>query len=244
VLRSWPVSGIRVTTPLVELRWPSMEDLDELAWRGAQGVHSPEFMPFFSAWTDGDEETVAQRVIQRHWAALGGWKPAEWTLYLVVAYEGGVVGSQSIGARNYATTREVLLTSWLGQAFQGKGIGAHARGAMLHLAFEGLAADYAFSVVRRENVQSQAICKRFGFVLDGMQINSVRGEQAISDRFRLDRHTWVGNRLEGVTMAGVEAGLTLFGLRESPGGGPAGLIDPPPELLSGVQFAPEADGMA
>lgn len=240
MLRSWPASGIRLTTPLVEMRWPSMEDLDELARRGAAGVHDPGYMPFFSGWTDGDEETVAHRVIQRHWAALGAWKPQEWTLYLAIVHEGQVVGSQSIGARNFAASREVVLTSWLGRSFQGKGIGKHARTAMLHLAFEGLGADYAFVVVRQDNLPSQGVCKRMGFVADGTQINGVRGQQVISDRFRLDRQTWLANRVVDVEMEGVAESYRLFGLDE-PATTPAGLVDPDVALLSGVQYAPDPD---
>lgn len=218
-----------------------MDDIDELARVGSEGVHDPEYMPFFSAWTDGDSRTVAHRVVQRHWAAMGAWKPTEWTLYLVVVHDGQVVGSQSIGARNYAVTREATCTSWLGKPFQGKGIGTHARGAMLHLAFQGLGADYAMSVVRRENVLSQGVCKKFGFVPDGVQVNAVRGRQALSDRYRLDRATWSANRLPDVEMSGVDAALPLFGLAAQAADDPAGLVDPPPELLSGLQYVAESD---
>src|SRR6201989_1170728 len=134
-MQNWPLSGITARTPLVELRWPTPQDLDALAAVGAEGVHTPGFMPFFSQWTDGDPATVARRVLQRHWNAMAGWRPEDWTLYLVVVHDGEGVGSQSLGARDFAVTREVLLTSWLGLRHQGRGLGGQARAAVLELAF-------------------------------------------------------------------------------------------------------------
>ncbi|MFF4367248.1 GNAT family N-acetyltransferase [Streptomyces sp. NPDC001594] len=231
-----------VTTPRVELRWPSQHDLDDLADRGAEGVHDPAYMPFFSQWTDGDQATVAKRVLQRHWGALGSWTPEDWTLYLAVVHEGTVVGSQSLGARNFATAREVLLTSWLGYRFHGMGLGTQARAAALHLAFEGLGADYAVVVVRQDNGPSQRVCEKFGFLKDGTQINSVRGTVSVSDRYRLDRERWEARREITAEIRGLEAGRTLFGLD----GGIAEPAAPASRVshastLSGVHYLEESD---
>ncbi|MGW2640698.1 GNAT family N-acetyltransferase [Streptomyces sp. NPDC001348] len=245
-MNNWPLTGLRVTTPLVELRWPTPEDLDALADRAAEGVHAPGFMPFFSQWTDGDRSTVARRVLQRHWRAAAEWRPDDWTLYLAVLHDGEVVGSQSLGARDFAVNREVLLTSWLGLSHQGRGLGGHARAAVLDLAFTGLGAHDAFSVVRRGNANSQAVCRKFGFTPDGTQVNAVRGERAVSDRYRLDRAAWQAKRAVPVEITGLDGALEMFGAARAadtpattPGGGA-------PEtdlasLLSGVRYAPAPD---
>src|SRR5215470_832903 len=102
MLTPWPVYALTVTTPRVELRWPTLADLDALARRGAEGVHDPAFMPFFSQWTDGPPDTVAHRVLQRLWTAMGTWTAEDWTLYLVVVCDGEVAGAQSLGGRNFA----------------------------------------------------------------------------------------------------------------------------------------------
>jgi RimJ/RimL family protein N-acetyltransferase len=241
MLTNWPVSGLTLTTPRVQLRWPTLADLDALARCGAEGVHDPGYMPFFSQWTDGDPGTVAHRVLQRHWSALGSWSAADWTLYLVVVCDGEVTGSQSIGARNYAVTREVLLTSWLGHRFQGRGIGTHARAAMLHLAFAGLDADYAVSVVRQDNTVSQRVCKRFGFTNDGVQVNAVRGGQTFSDRYRLDRQTWEQHATVPVEIGGLAPALPMFGLVPQLSGPPGVAALPTAETLSGIRYDGHGD---
>lgn len=219
---NWPLSGITVRTPLVELRWPTPQDLDALAGLGAEGVHAPGFMPFFSQWTDGDAATVARRVLQRHWNAMANWRPEDWTLYLVVVHDGEVVGSQSLGARDFAVTREVLLTSWLGLRHQGLGLGGHARAAVLELAFSGLGAQDAFSVVRRGNAASQAVCRKFGFSHDGTQVNAVRGQRVISDRYRLGRDDWEAARRIPAEISGLEPALAMFGADTASGADTAG----------------------
>lgn len=244
MMRNWPLSALRLTTPRLELRWPTIEDLDALGDRGAEGVHDADFMPFFSQWTDGDPQSVARRVLQRHWTALGAWTPEDWTLYLAVTQNGTVIGVQSIGARNFAQTREVLVTAWLGRRFQGQGLGTEARAAMLELAFAGLGADYVLSVVRRENAPSQGVSRKLGFAHDGVQINAVRGKQAVSDRLRLDRVAWERHRSTEVQIAGLDDGLELFGL---PTGSltAARLGVAPPRVLaatlSGLQYDEEGD---
>lgn len=244
-MRNWPLSGLVARTDRVQLRWPTLEDLDELADRGAEGVHTPGFMPFFSQWTDGDPVTVRRRVLQRHWNSLASWTADDWTLYLVVVHDGRVVGSQSLGARSFAATREVLLTSWLGLGSQGLGIGGHARAAALELAFTGLGAEQAFSVVRQGNDASQAVCRKFGFESDGTQTNAVRGQRVVSDRYRLSRQRWEQHRGIRVELAGVDAALPLFGLggQEVPTAPATAAADRPvlATVLSGVQYAEEAD---
>lgn len=243
-MRNWPISELSISTSKVQLRWPTLEDLDDLADRGAKGVHAPDYMPFFSQWTDGDAATVAKRVVQRHWGALGTWRPDDWTLYLVVVHEGTVVGSQSIGARDFAATREVLLTSWLGYEFHGRGIGTHARASMLHLAFEGLDAEQAMVVIRQDNGPSQGVCRKFGFVQDGTQINAVRGRGSVSDRYRLDRKGWEAHRLIDVEITGLKPGLSLFGLGSSaPVNGAAKSPAKPADAsaLSGIRYLEESD---
>jgi RimJ/RimL family protein N-acetyltransferase len=207
-------------------------------------VHDPAEMPFFSEWTDGDPDTVARRVLQRHWSAAATWTPDDWTLYMVVVHDGLVVGSQSIGARAFSQLREVQLTSWLGRQFQGQGIGTHARAAMLALAFDGLRAEFALSVVQRSNVRSQGVIRRFGFASDGVQANVVRGRRVVSDRYRLDRATWESNAARiPVTVEGVGACMHLFEGDSRPQ-----VERPPPAAsaasFSGIQLAAESDQAA
>jgi hypothetical protein len=47
----WPLTGLRLRTPRLELRWPTVSDLDELAALAVDGVHDPDVQPFGVAWT-------------------------------------------------------------------------------------------------------------------------------------------------------------------------------------------------
>ena len=55
----WPLFDLRITTPRVELRPPTDEDLFALASLAAAGVHDPDFMPFAIPWTEGGPEAAA-----------------------------------------------------------------------------------------------------------------------------------------------------------------------------------------
>ena len=156
------------------------------------------------------------------------------------ALDGEVIGSQSLGARDFGVTREVLLTSWLALGRQGEGLGGHARAAALELAFTGLAAEQALSVVRRGNDASQGVCRKFGFEHDGSQANAVRGERAVSDRFRLSRERWAAHRTVEAEVTGTGCALPLFGVTApAPVRSRSGV--PLASVLSGVRDAEESD---
>ena len=48
----WPLFGLRVTTPRLELRAPSDAELSELADLVAEGMHEPGRRPFLVSWPD------------------------------------------------------------------------------------------------------------------------------------------------------------------------------------------------
>jgi RimJ/RimL family protein N-acetyltransferase len=138
-------ADLRLQTPELELRWPSLDDLYGLADLAAAGVHGPEVQPFMVAWTDASPEERARSVLQYHWFRWGSWKPSDWTLELAVLRDGVVVGTQGVGGHDFAVLREVHTGSWLGRAYQGQRIGTQMRAAVLALAFGGLGARWAVS---------------------------------------------------------------------------------------------------
>jgi RimJ/RimL family protein N-acetyltransferase len=131
----WPLTDLRLQTPELELRWPSLNDLDALADLAAAGVHDPQVQPFMVAWTDASPEERARSTLQYHWSRWGSWTPTDWVLEFAVIRDGAVVGSQGVGGRDFAVLREVHTGSWLGRRYQGQGIGTQMRAAVLHLAF-------------------------------------------------------------------------------------------------------------
>ncbi|MEV8631240.1 GNAT family protein [Streptosporangium sp. NPDC051023] len=208
-MRNWPLFGLRVTTPRLELRFPSLDDLDRLGDRAAEGIHEPGLMPFLSPWTDGEATDRAHRTIQYHFRTWGRWSQESWACPLAVIFEGEVVGTQEMAATDFAVTREVSTGSWLGRGFHGRGIGTEMRAAVLHLAFEGLGARYATSGAFADNHASLAVTRKLGYTNDGVQIHNRQGKAVETLRFRLSRDDWATR--PGFEIHGLEPCLPLFG---------------------------------
>ena len=208
----WPLSGLRVRTPDLELRWPSLADLDALGGLAAEGVHDAGVQPFTVPWTDAPPASRARSVLQYHWSQWGSWQPTDWTLDLVAVRAGTIVGSQGLSGADFAVRREVSTGSWVGRRFQGQGIGTQMRAAVLHLAFEGLGAQSATSGAYQDNRASLAVSRKLGYADDGIERHTVRGQLAVLRRLRLDRPAWQAHRLVPVQIEGLAPCLPDFGL--------------------------------
>ncbi|SPT60410.1 MULTISPECIES: GNAT family N-acetyltransferase [Actinomadura] len=211
----FPLVGLRLRTPRLELRLPSPEELGALADVAAEGVHPPETMPFAVPWTDRPPAEVARGVVQHHWQMLAEWTPESWELDLTVFHAGEVAGQQTLRGRDLAVLRQVETGSWLGRRHQGQGIGTEMRAAVLHLAFSGLGADEALSSAFDTSHASQAVSRKLGYQANGIDRRVVRGEPRIDHRMRLTREDWERHRTVPVTVEGLAPCLPMFGLPES-----------------------------
>ena len=208
----WPLFGLRLRTPRLELRLPTPADLDALADLAAAGVHDEDTQPFTAAWTDAPPDQRALSTVQHHWSAWGSWKPAQWTLNLVAERDGTIVGTQGIRADDFAVLRGVGTGSWVGRDHQGQGVGTHMRAAVLYLAFAGLDALYATSGAREDNAASLAVSRKHGYADDGVDRVVIRGQAAVVRRLRLDRPTWEAHRRIPVEIDGLAPCLPHFGV--------------------------------
>ena len=208
----WPLYDLRLRTPRLELHLPTPDDLGALADLAADGVHDPGVQPFLVAWTDEDPAVRARSVLQWHWRQLGRWSPEDWSLPLVVLADGVLIGTQEISAARFATLREVGSGSWLGRAHQRQGYGTEMRAAVLHLAFEGLGAEYATTEAFADNHASCGVSRKLGYLDDGIARHVVRDRPVIGRRFRLDRAGWAAARAVPVSIEGLKACLPMFGL--------------------------------
>ncbi|AGP57929.1 GNAT family N-acetyltransferase [Streptomyces rapamycinicus] len=207
----WPLYGLRLRTPRLELRLPDIPLLDELAAVAAGGVHDPDEMPFGVPWTDAPPEERGRGTFQHVLRTIAEWRPEQWTLSLAVLHEGAVIGRQDLFAAEFAVTREAETGSWLGTAHQGKGLGTEMRAAVAHLAFEGLGALSLISGAMVENGRSLGVSRRLGYRPDGLSVLAVRGEARTLQRLRLDRAAWEEHRATPVEIAGLEPCRALFG---------------------------------
>ncbi|UNZ18672.1 GNAT family protein [Streptomyces sp. 891-h] len=208
----WPLYGLRLTTPRLELCLPDARTLVELAELAAGKVHGDAEMPFSIPWTAANPEERKRGCFQHVLSTIANWRPGEWTLSLAVLHEGRVIGRQDVSSTDFAVVREAETGSWLGAAHQNKGFGTEMRAAVLQLAFEGLGARGMTSAAMTDNPRSRRVSEKLGYRPDGLQTVAVQGRARTLERLRLSRADWETHRPVPVKMTGLEtSALALFG---------------------------------
>lgn len=208
----WPLFDLRVRTPRLELRHPDDADLVEMADLAVQGITDGGPTPFAITWNEGPPDEVRLRILQFQWKARAEWTPDNWNLGLVAVVDGEIVGNQGVSAKAFPVAKAVHSGSWIGKRHQGQGLGTEMRAAMLHLAFEGLGADAAFSGAWVDNERSIRVSRRLGYQDDGFELMDRSGQQGRQLRFRLERERWLQHRRDDIVIEGLEPCRALFGL--------------------------------
>jgi RimJ/RimL family protein N-acetyltransferase len=192
----WPIAGLVLRTPRVELRPDDDAGLRELVGEAYAGVHPPEEMPFLSPWTDADPRYMGRGSLQYYWGQRASLASERWSLNFLVRSRGSgrVIGTQKLDGTDFAVIREVSSGSWLGLAHQGQGLGTEMRAAVLGLAFDHLDARTARSEAFTDNTASLTVSRRLGYRDDGSQAHVRRGAPAAMQRLLLDRDGWAAHR--------------------------------------------------
>jgi RimJ/RimL family protein N-acetyltransferase len=208
----WPLYALRVTSGNLALRYPREDELPAFADIIENGIHPPDEMPFGLAWTDA--ATDVRNVSSYQWwvGSRGRWSPEEWSLTLGVWEGGRPVGFQDIRAEQFLVYRTVSSGSWLGQEFQGRGIGRTMRQAALALAFDHLGAQVAETEAFLDNPASNRVSLAVGYEPNGFGRLAPRGVARETQRFRLTREGWRARPRPDVNVEGLDACLRLFGL--------------------------------
>jgi RimJ/RimL family protein N-acetyltransferase/predicted GNAT family acetyltransferase len=167
-----PLTRLRLRTPRLELRLATVAELRRLYAIAEAGIHDADSMPFGVAWTDHLEE---ESFLAHHALALESGTPAEWTINLVAFHDGEPIGSQALRATSFGETRTVDTGSWLGRAWQGRGLGTEMRSAALTFAFDHLGARRATSGAIEGNPQSLGVSRKLGYAEVGSHLVSPRG---------------------------------------------------------------------
>jgi RimJ/RimL family protein N-acetyltransferase len=197
-----PLTRLRVRTPRLELRLATVAELRELFRVAEAGIHDPAVMPFEIPWTDDlDEEAF----LAYHRDGLANWSPDGWQLNLVAFLDGHPIGTQGLNARSEG---RVVTGSWLGRAYQGRGLGTEMRSAILSLAFDALGAEVALSGALEGNGQSLGVSRKLGYRVTGSHLVSPRGEPVAHTDLELRRDRF--RPLAEVEITGVDA--SWFGL--------------------------------
>ena len=208
----WPLFGLRVRTPRLELRYPNDDDISEIAQRSVtDGIHDPAWMPFGIEWTDVAAPLQQRLSMQFHWGLRANWKPDQWHCNLVVSSGGRIVGTQSAEATDFARLGEVTTGSFLVRTAQRQGLGTEMRAAILHLVFEGLGAEFALTAAWADNHPSLGVTRRLGYEATGAKRMLSRGTPREMLTFRLSRAAWEPNRRDDIVIEGLGPCLDMFG---------------------------------
>jgi RimJ/RimL family protein N-acetyltransferase len=206
LLDAWPLFGLRLRTPRLELRPVRDEDVPGLVDAALAGIHDPAVMPFAVPWTDAEPDVLRRELARFVWRQRASIRPDTWTLQLAVLHEGRPVGVQDLSTADFAELRTVLTGSWLTRRAQGRGIGTEMRAAVLLFAFDVLGAEVAESSAASWNAASLGVSRRLGYVDNGVERRAPRPGRVIEEqRLRLPRESFVrpawSLRVEGVEAA-------------------------------------------
>jgi RimJ/RimL family protein N-acetyltransferase len=208
----WPLFGLRVVTPRLELRYPDDAMVGQLADLTVQGVHDPAWMPFMVPWTDAPADELGTNSAQHFWRNRATWTKDEWHCTMAVLVDGEVVGVQDASAKQFAVTRAFETGSWLGRDHQGKGIGKEMRAAVLHLGFAGLGAQLAITGAWHDNAASLGVTRALGYQPNGRQVLVRRDKPDVMLWFQMERAAWEQQRRDDITIEGLEPCLPHFGI--------------------------------
>jgi RimJ/RimL family protein N-acetyltransferase len=211
----WPLLDLRLTTGNLELRLPREEELAAFSEVAARGIHPPGEMPFGIAWTDVPLPRRARDSYQWWMSARSDWSVESWVLTLGVWVDGQPAGFQDLRGESFPTLRTVGSGSWLGQPFQGRGVGKLMRQAALTLAFNRLGAVAAESEAFIDNPASNRVKLAIGYQPNGFGQLAPRGVARPTQRFRMTLDDWRSRPRPDVLIENVEPCLELFGLPAS-----------------------------
>jgi RimJ/RimL family protein N-acetyltransferase len=126
--------------------------------------------------------------------------------------DGEPVGMQDLIGVEFSTFGTVSTFSWLGPGHRRRGIGTEMRGAVLHLAFAGLAAREAASEAFIGNQPSNRVSQALGYEPNGTCWATRLGDAALMARWKLTREGWDAIRRRDIELAGVQECLPVLGI--------------------------------
>jgi RimJ/RimL family protein N-acetyltransferase len=210
---AWPLFGLRLRSERLVLRLPTDDELVTLLALAQAGIHPPGEMPFGVAWSTKPSPDFERGFMQYHWMLRGSWSPTHWELGLITELDGVPIGTQSVGADEFAVHRTVATGSWLGRAYQGRGLGKEMRAAVLGFAFDGLGARVATTSAFLDNAASNAVSRGLGYEENGLGSLAPDGVARITQNFRMTVDGWRSRPRPQLAIDGLERCLDLFGAR-------------------------------
>jgi len=157
-----PLTRLRLRTPRLVLRLPTRAEARRLFAVAEAGIHDPAVMPFEVPWTDTLDEAA--------FVAYSTASTAD-SIRFAAFLDGAPIGVQGL---DFHADR-VTTGSWLGRAYQGRGLGTEMRAAVLTYAFGTRRATVARSGAIQGNPQSLGVSRKLGYEVVGAHVVSPRG---------------------------------------------------------------------
>ena len=198
----WPPYGVSLIEGDMKMTVITDEDIPGLVDLALGGIHEPDRMPFATPWTAVEPELLPANMVRYYSSVRANFIPERFELHFAVRIGGGLVGTQGLHTSDFAVTRTGETGSWLGRAFQGRGIGTRMRRAICALAFDHLGAVELTSSAFLDNAASLAVSAKLGYRPNGL-VRMVRGEGEVivNQRLVLTPETFVRRRPIEVTGA-------------------------------------------
>lgn len=205
--------GLHVSRGPLQMCGITDELLVGLCDLAAQGIHAPATMPFYFPWTDAPAEELRGRTAAYHWRSRAEFSVAAWDLNLAVLWDGQLVGTQGLSTSDFLVVRSGETGSWLGRAFQGRGIGTAMRRAICELAFDHLGFTEITSGAFLDNLASRAVSAKVGYRPNGVRRLARRGELALNEKLVLSPQDLV-REPEPLVLSGLGPLRRAIGLEE------------------------------
>ena len=204
-VQSYPLLNVSVSTPSVRLRAATDDLLDELAPLVREGKADADPPPYDDPISlyEADPELRVQKWLRSIWRGRSRVEPDFWRLYFVVMIDGRPVGMQDLVGHRFAAHGTITTFSWLSSGLRGRGIGREMRGAILHLAFDGLGAKEAGSDAFVDNAGSNGISRALGYEENGTTWDTRRGVSAPLQCWKLTREAWQRRRRDDIVLDGI-----------------------------------------
>lgn len=195
---TWPIHGLVLRTPRLELRGMT----EQLALQLADLL--PDDVELDPSLILPDRR---QRSLQSYARSVATWSPADWVLPFAVSSADGLIGLQALEGKDFAVRREVDTHSWLVASARGRGLGGEMRGAVLALAFGHLGATRAVTEAWQDNGPSLGVSRSLGYQPNGTSIVVRDGSPSVMVSLSL-----TAPKVPEVEVNGLSSCLALLGL--------------------------------
>ncbi|MEE1619931.1 GNAT family protein [Zafaria sp. Z1313] len=163
----WPLFGLRLSTPRLELRPVRDDDVPHLVEAALAGIHEASRSPFSFPWTSVPDAELPANTARHAWRTRAETGPGAWTLPFGVWCGSRMIGVQDVTARDIPRLRTVQTGSWLTRSAQGRGYGREMRAAVLLYSFDHLGAGAAESDAAAWNSASLGVSSSLGYRPNG-----------------------------------------------------------------------------